>query len=167
MTFYDLVWSLNFTKLCQSLLPINTLDSFLFSRLDDIWWSYKHCIYFYHIKLSAPPDCHGVMESGESTSGYYVIDPYGDRQRLITVYCDMETENGGWTVNIALSINCYLSSFLSFSLLLALTIRLSANPCLFFLLSFIFLLSLFLCVCQCITFRFKCLACIYQFSLSI
>lgn len=146
MTFYDLVWSLNFTKLCQSLWRINTLDSFLFSKLDDIWRSYKHCFYFYRIKLSAPPDCHGVMESGESTSGYYVIDPYGDRQRLITVYCDMETENGGWTVNIALSINRYLSFFLSFSLLLALSIRPTANPCLFFLLSFILFLSFFVFV---------------------
>lgn len=146
MTFYDLVWSLNFTKLCQSLWRINTLDSFLFSKLDDIWWSYKHCIYFYHIKLSAPPDCKGVMESGESTSGYYVIDPFGDRQRLITVYCDMETENGGWTVNIALSINLYLFFFLSFSLPFVLSILPSANSCFFFLFYFIRFLSFFVFV---------------------
>lgn len=78
------------------------------------------CIYFYFLynysdnytnvpsisiilKLSAPPDYQGFMESWESTSGSYVIDPFGDRQQLVTVYCDMETENGGWTVQIVIS----------------------------------------------------------------
>nr|XP_034322238.1 fibrinogen-like protein A [Crassostrea gigas] len=37
------------------------------------------------------------MESGESTSGLYVIDLFGGRVQLVTVYCDMETDNGGWT----------------------------------------------------------------------
>lgn len=47
--------------------------------------------------MKTPPDCKGVMESGESTSGLYVIDPFGGRQRLVTAYCDMDTDNGGWT----------------------------------------------------------------------
>uniref|UniRef100_A0A8W8P0H5 Fibrinogen C-terminal domain-containing protein n=1 Tax=Magallana gigas TaxID=29159 RepID=A0A8W8P0H5_MAGGI len=50
-----------------------------------------------YYQISAPPDCHGVMETGESTSGLYVIDPFGDRQQPVTVYCDMDTDNGGWT----------------------------------------------------------------------
>uniref|UniRef100_A0A8W8NW22 Fibrinogen C-terminal domain-containing protein n=1 Tax=Magallana gigas TaxID=29159 RepID=A0A8W8NW22_MAGGI len=50
---------------------------------------------YYQINL--PPDCQGVMESGESTSGLYVIDLFGGRVQLVTVYCDMETDNGGWT----------------------------------------------------------------------
>ncbi|XP_052692193.1 fibrinogen-like protein A [Crassostrea angulata] len=50
-----------------------------------------------YYQFDPPPDCKGVMESGESTSGLYVIDPFGDRQRLVTVYCDMETDAGGWT----------------------------------------------------------------------
>lgn len=116
---------------------------FIFSKLDGIWWSYKHCIYFYHFKLSAPPDCQGVKDSGKSTSGLYVIDPFGGRQRLVTVYCDMETDGGGWTVNIVLSINLNLSFFLSFSLPLALSICPPANPCSFScFLSFYFFLSL-------------------------
>nr|XP_034322235.1 fibrinogen-like protein A isoform X2 [Crassostrea gigas] len=47
--------------------------------------------------INPPPDCQGVMKSGETTSGLYVIDPLGGRQRLVTVYCDMEIDNGGWT----------------------------------------------------------------------
>lgn len=50
-----------------------------------------------YYQIDASPDCKGVMESGESTSGLYVIAPFGDRQRLVTVYCDMETDGGGWT----------------------------------------------------------------------
>ncbi|XP_065940724.1 fibrinogen-like protein A isoform X1 [Magallana gigas] len=50
-----------------------------------------------YYQIYPPPDCKGVMESGESTSGLYVIDPFGGRQRLVTVYCDMDTDNGGWT----------------------------------------------------------------------
>nr|XP_034322236.1 fibrinogen-like protein A [Crassostrea gigas] len=50
-----------------------------------------------YYQISAPQDCQGVMETGERTSGLYVIDPFGGRQRLVTVYCDMDTDNGGWT----------------------------------------------------------------------
>ncbi|XP_034322237.1 fibrinogen-like protein A [Magallana gigas] len=50
-----------------------------------------------YYQISAPPDCHGVMETGERTSGLYVIDPFGGRQQPATVYCDMETDDGGWT----------------------------------------------------------------------
>ncbi|XP_065940717.1 fibrinogen-like protein A isoform X1 [Magallana gigas] len=50
-----------------------------------------------YYQIYPPPDCQGVMESGETTSGLYVIDPLGGRQRLVTAYCDMDTDNGGWT----------------------------------------------------------------------
>lgn len=90
------------------------LHLFLFSR--NLW----HLIFIQNVpfisiilKLLAPPDCQGVMESGESTSGLYVIDPFVDRQQLVTVYYDMETENEGWTVQIVISfsLSFYLSLF--------------------------------------------------------
>uniref|UniRef100_K1QS23 Angiopoietin-4 n=1 Tax=Magallana gigas TaxID=29159 RepID=K1QS23_MAGGI len=62
-----------------------------------------------YYQIDPPQDCKGVKDSGVSTSGYYVIDPFGGRQRLITVYCDMETDNGGWT-----SIQRRLSNTMNF-----------------------------------------------------
>lgn len=50
------------------------------------------------LSLKAPQDCKGVLESGKNSSGLYVIDPCGGRQRLVTVYCDLDTDGGGWTV---------------------------------------------------------------------
>lgn len=50
------------------------------------------------LSLKAPQDCKGVLESGKNSSGLYVIDPFGGRQRLVTVYCDLDTDGGGWTV---------------------------------------------------------------------
>lgn len=95
------------------------LHLFLFSR--NLW----HLIFIQNVpfisiilKLSAPPDYQGFMESWESTSGLYVIDPFVDRQQLVTVYYDMETENEGWTVQIVISFSLFLSISL-FSLLLS------------------------------------------------
>nr|XP_019919326.2 fibrinogen-like protein 1 [Crassostrea gigas]XP_034320662.1 fibrinogen-like protein 1 [Crassostrea gigas] len=50
-----------------------------------------------YYKIDPRQDCKGVLESGKNSSGFYVIDPFGGRQRLVTVYCDMETDGGGWT----------------------------------------------------------------------
>lgn len=110
------------------------------------------CIYFYFLynysdnyatvssisiilKLSAPPDYQGFMESWESTSGSYVIDPFVDRQQLVTVYCGMETENEGWTVQIVISF--FLSLSLSSLSLLLSTFRSVHNTFLPFLSSFL------------------------------
>lgn len=91
------------------------LHLFLFSR--NLW----HLIFIQNVpfisiilKLPAPPDCQGVMESWESTSGLYVIDPFVDRQQLVTVFYDMETENEGWTVQIVISFSLFQSIYLSF-----------------------------------------------------
>ncbi|XP_038047544.1 fibrinogen C domain-containing protein 1-like, partial [Patiria miniata] len=43
-----------------------------------------------------PKDCLGYLESGE-ISGVYIIKPVGSNAS-IQVYCDMDTDNGGWTV---------------------------------------------------------------------
>lgn len=50
-----------------------------------------------YYKIDPPRDCKGVLESGKNSSGLYVIDPFGGRQRLVSVYCDLDTDGGGWT----------------------------------------------------------------------
>lgn len=43
--------------------------------------------------------CKEVLESGATQSGTYVIDPDGPAgEDPYTVYCDMETDGGGWTM---------------------------------------------------------------------
>lgn len=64
----------------------------------DITIKNKTVLKIIFLSLKAPQDCKGVLESGKNSSGLYVIDPFGGRQRLVTVYCDMDTDGGGWTV---------------------------------------------------------------------
>nr|XP_034320663.1 ryncolin-4-like [Crassostrea gigas] len=77
-----------FNSLVEKCRIHRSCDLVNLSSTEDGWKYYQ---------INPPPDCQGVMESGESTSGLYVIDPFGGRQRLVTVYCDMDTDNGGWT----------------------------------------------------------------------
>ncbi|XP_056003548.1 fibrinogen-like protein A [Ostrea edulis] len=56
---------------------------------DELAWKYYIPEY--------PEDCQELFGGGETTSGVYTIRPPGDR-RLVTVYCDMATSGGGWTV---------------------------------------------------------------------
>ena len=41
-------------------------------------------------------DCKDAYQNGHNTSGVYTINP--DNQTEFKVYCDMDTDGGGWTV---------------------------------------------------------------------
>ncbi|XP_061170908.1 fibroleukin-like [Saccostrea echinata] len=43
-------------------------------------------------------DCKDLRENGHTNSGVYEIYPFDTSSRPVSVYCDMETMNGGWTV---------------------------------------------------------------------
>eukprot|EP00058_Branchiostoma_floridae_P023917 XP_002609407.1 hypothetical protein BRAFLDRAFT_86509 [Branchiostoma floridae] len=46
-----------------------------------------------------PRDCSDVLKEGHQDSGIYVIYPHeNDGGRSIGVFCDMDTDGGGWTV---------------------------------------------------------------------
>ena len=47
---------------------------------------------------SRPRDCAEVQSAGHTQSGRYTVYP-DDGGDPFSVYCDMDTSNGGWTVS--------------------------------------------------------------------
>ena len=51
----------------------------------------------FQILVSRPKNCKEVQALGREVTGVYLIYPHGDDVSL-SVFCDMDTEGGGWTV---------------------------------------------------------------------
>lgn len=49
--------------------------------------------------VQLPLDCWDVLQEGHNTSGIFRIQTPGSPE-AITVYCDMDSDGGGWTVSI-------------------------------------------------------------------
>ncbi|XP_066293509.1 microfibril-associated glycoprotein 4-like [Branchiostoma lanceolatum] len=49
-------------------------------------------------RLSGARDCMELLATGHDTSGVYTIYPDGDGKSAVHVYCDMDTDGGGWTM---------------------------------------------------------------------
>ncbi|XP_038614520.1 tenascin-N, partial [Tachyglossus aculeatus] len=50
------------------------------------------------VKFPHPSDCSQVQQNGNVASGMYTIYLHGDASRPLEVYCDMDTDGGGWIV---------------------------------------------------------------------
>uniref|UniRef100_F6QEY7 Tenascin N n=2 Tax=Ornithorhynchus anatinus TaxID=9258 RepID=F6QEY7_ORNAN len=50
------------------------------------------------VKFPHPSDCSQVQQNGNVASGMYTIYLHGDAGRPLEVYCDMDTDGGGWIV---------------------------------------------------------------------
>lgn len=52
-----------------------------------------------------PMDCIQIMKNGNKKSGIYTIYINNNRSKPLEVYCDMDTDGGGWLVQIIVKVH--------------------------------------------------------------
>ncbi|XP_071807448.1 uncharacterized protein [Asterias amurensis] len=66
-------------------------------QLEQLQGSLFPLVLFFHGRLALPKDCSEIRAMGVLISGVYLVQPLGSSEAF-RVYCDMETDGGGWTV---------------------------------------------------------------------
>lgn len=57
------------------------------------------CLLSVDARYPHPSDCSQVQQNTNAASGLYTIYLNGDANRPMEVYCDMDTDGGGWIVS--------------------------------------------------------------------
>ncbi|KAJ8035664.1 Fibroleukin [Holothuria leucospilota] len=101
----------------RCLILLQVLSILFSSCLDNyVHSSSEGSSYFFYQQPAYPRDCHEVFEqcSTHTASGVYLIKPDG-YDKAFEVYCDNQTDGGGWTVFQRRSVDNFVKFKRSFS----------------------------------------------------
>jgi len=76
----------------MGLAPLPSSRAFLLTML-------SFCLVPVGARFPHPSDCSQVQQNSNAASGLYTIYLHGDASRSLQVYCDMDTDGGGWIVS--------------------------------------------------------------------
>ena len=65
--------------------------------LSNTLFAFEHSHVLTAQNVELPKDCQEVKDRGNVASGQYMISPQDDEPPF-RVYCDLDTDGGGWTV---------------------------------------------------------------------
>ena len=68
----------------------------------DLYWRSDSCVVCSSFPVGLmypfPMDCTQLMKNGNLQSGIYTIYVNSDQSKAMEVFCDMDTDGGGWVV---------------------------------------------------------------------